>query len=257
MDAHTDVRGLHLGSEGNDVARLQTMLARRVLLIFAFPLLVIVALGGYAYQLSSRVDTLDALQHTIFIERVMEKSQSHEWALREYERLAGAYPHPHVLVRVGALYDENRRPEEALKRLAHAQRIDPTYWQIYSTRAYSHGRQGEVRDAVQAGEATLRLNPYDAQTHDNLAWLYAEHAQVRDLANAQDDAAKAVTYTRGFDADALDLLIDVYLAAGDLDRAMDTTARAITRLDPAVVGAEHFHARRNTLRALQTSGRNE
>jgi tetratricopeptide (TPR) repeat protein len=271
MDEHADARGPHIRSESNDIARLQAILARRVLLIFAFPLLVIMALGVYAYRLSAKVDTmntvvstlntvvstLNTLQAITSIEQVMQKSQSHEWALQQYEKLANANPHPEVLVRLGALYHADGRPEEALKRLDQAQEMEPTYWAIYSTRAYIYWSQEEVREAINAGEEALRLNPYDAQTHYNLALMYAGHDEVRDLAKAQDYAAKAVQYTRGFDADALDLLIDVYIAAGDLDRAMETTERAINRIDSAMLGADYFHERLNTLRESQTSVRNE
>lgn len=257
MDEHADTRGHRVRSETDDIVRLQTILARRVLLIFALPLLVIIALGVYAYRLSGKMDTLNTLQHINFIERVMQKSHAHEWALKEYEKLAKEYPHPQVLVRLGALYYADNRPHEALERLKAAEDRDPQYWEIYSTAAYIHGQEGDVEQAIQAGAKALELNPWDAQTYNNLAWLYAMNDDVLDLPKAQDYAVNAVKYTRGLDLNSLDTLIDVYTKAGHIDRAIETIEDAINRINREVAGAKYFQARLNTLRELQTSVRKE
>jgi tetratricopeptide (TPR) repeat protein len=203
---------------------------------------------------------LNTLQHISFIERMMQKSQSHEWALREYGELAEKYPHPQVLVRLGALYYESRGPQEALKSLDQAQKMDPTYWEIYSTRAYIHWQEGNIEQAIQAGEKALELNLYDAQTYNNLAWLYAHDAPVLDLSKALDYAVKAVAYTRGRDDDSVDTL-ETLLAAStmpaDLDRAMAAMEREINRIHRDGADATFLQTRLDTLRERQASVRNE
>lgn len=87
MDGRTDGRHRSPASADYDISRLQRTLATRCLLIFALPFLVILVLGGYSYQLSSRVTELEALQQISFIERLMRKNYSHEWALAEYQKL--------------------------------------------------------------------------------------------------------------------------------------------------------------------------
>ena len=259
MDERTDARGPHVRSEADDIVRLQTILARRVLLIFAFPVLVMVALGVYTYYLSGKVDTLNTLQRITFIERMMQKDQAHEWALREYETLAQAYRHPQVLVRLGALYYADGRTEEALKILEALEKSHPEYWEIYSTAAYIHLDQNNFEKAIQAGEKALERNPWDAQTHHNLAWMYA-HSDEKDRSKAQDYAVNAVAYTRGFNASSLETfttVLDLYIQVGDIDRAIDMLTGVIKRINPDSAGVEFLHTRLTALRALQASVRNE
>jgi tetratricopeptide (TPR) repeat protein len=267
MDEHADARGPHVRSEVDDIVRLQTLLARRVLLIFAVPLLVIVVLGGYAYQLSSRVATLEvsqrndeALRRINVAERIMQKTPTLKWAIHEYEQVAKEYPHPQVLVRLGALYYADGRLREALKMLEEAKKTGPEYWEIYSTAAYIYVDQHKVEQAMQAGEKALELNPWDAQTYNNLAWLYLTNDQVRDLAKALKYAVTAVAYTRGHDPEALDTLdrlLDAYANNGHIDRAIVMMEGMINHIHQEGVKPEFFQMRVNALRELQASVREE
>jgi tetratricopeptide (TPR) repeat protein len=252
MDEHAAAPGPQVRAEADAIVRLQTILARRVLLIFALPLLVIMILGMYTYYLSGKMDTLNTLQRIAFIERMMQKTQSHEWALREYEELAKKYPHPQVLVRLGALYYESRGPQEALKKLDQAQEMEPTYWEIYSTRAYIHWQQDNIEQAIHAGEKALDLNPHDAQTYNLLAWVYAHEAPVVDLSKALDYAVKAVAYTRGRDdeaVDTLETLLAVSTTRADLDHAMAAMEREINQIHKYGAEATFLQSHWDTLRA--------
>lgn len=266
MDEYADAHGHDVRSEADDIVRLQNVLARRVLYIFALPLLVIVLLGAYAYHLSHRVQTLevaqrndDALRRINVVERIMQRYPTQAWAIHEYEQVANEYPHPQVLVRLGALYYGDGLPEKALAVLEDAKRRDPDYWETYSTAAYIYLDQHRVEDAIDAGERALALNPWDAQTYNNLAWLYTTKAEVRDLPKAQAYISKAVDYTRGRDPNALntlDTLIEAYVTTGELDRAIETLAGVLTRLGRTGVGAEPLQNRLDTLRERQASARN-
>jgi tetratricopeptide (TPR) repeat protein len=257
MDEHADTRGQRVGAEADHIVRLQTILARRVLLIFALPLLVIMVLGVYAYRLSGRVQALEALQHITFIERIAQKNHSHEWAISEYEKLAQWYAHPQVLVRLGALYFERGNAEGkqlGLEMLERAKTLQPDYLEIYSTATYFSVRQNKVAETIANGEKALALNKFDAQTYNNLAWLYATHEAVLDLAKAQEYALKAVKYTVARDPDCLDTLVVVYMKTGQLDLARATIDEAIQN---KVVDPEYFQARLNTLHELRTAVRPE
>jgi tetratricopeptide (TPR) repeat protein len=267
MDEHADTREHHARAETDEIVRLQTILARRVLLIFALPLLVIVVLGAYAYRLSHRVQTLevaqrndDALRRINVVERMMQKYPTQAWAIHEYEQVAKEYPHPQVLVRLGALYYGDGLAEKALAVLEDAKKRDPEYWEIYSTAAYIYLDQHRVEHAIEAGEHALNLNPWDAQTYNNLAWLYTIHAEVRDLAKAQEYISKAVDYTRGRDPNALstlETLLEVYAKTGNIDRAVDILEAVLNRIGHKGTGAESLQRRLETLRALQASVRKE
>lgn len=263
MDEHANARGPHVRS----IVELQTILARRVSFIFAVPLLVIVVLGGYAYHLSSRVATLeesqrndDALRRINVVERLMQNYPTHAWAIHEYEQVAKEYPYPQVLVRLGALYFSDNRPEKALQMLEKAEEKDPAYWETYSTRAYIHTTQHNVAQAMKAGEKALELNPWDAQTYNNLAWLYLTNDQVWDLAKALEYAVTAVAYTRGHDPeslDTLDKLLDAYANNGNIDRALAMMEGMINQIHQEGVNPEFFQARVTALRKLQASVREE
>jgi tetratricopeptide (TPR) repeat protein len=254
MEEHREVQPRAVRQANDEIAQLQTTLATRFLLIFVIPLLVIVVLGGYAYRLSGRVQTLEALQQITFIERILLNTHNHAWAIREYERLAGQYPDAQVYVRLGQLYlqrGQSGDDKRALDKLEQARALQPDYLEIYSTAAYIYLRQHNVTAAIAAGEKALALNAFDAQTYNNLAWIYATDEQVMNLSKAQEYAVKAVEYTLPPDPDYIDTLVEVYTQTGQFDRAIVTIQDAIAR---EVVGEERFQGR---LDSLLTQARTE
>jgi tetratricopeptide (TPR) repeat protein len=233
MNEGTDGRHRSPASADYDISRLQRTLATRCLLIFALPFLVILVLGGYSYQLSSRVTELEALQQISFIERLMRKNYSHEWALTEYQKLVHYYPHPQVWVRLGALYFERGTPEDRLQAVAileQAKAIEPDYWETYSTLAYIYMQEQNESKAIEAGEMAVQLNTLDGQTYNNLAWLHATstNPDISNLAKAQEYALKAVGYTRGRNSQYMDTLAEIYARTGRVNLAMETLQQAIS-----------------------------
>src|SRR5207247_7061282 len=81
--------------------------------------------------------------------------------------------------------------------------------------------------AIQAGETSLTLNKLDANTLNNLAWLYATGKVVQDFNKAAEDAAKAVEYTHSTNANFLDTLAEVQFARGETRLAAETIDKAI------------------------------
>jgi predicted Zn-dependent protease len=232
MDERTDGRHRSPASADDDISQLQRTLATRCLLIFALPFLVILVLGGYSYQLSSRVTELEALQQISFIERLMRQNSSHEWALTEYQKLVQYYPHPQVWVRLGALYFERGKPEDriqAITILEQAKSIKADYWETYSTLAYMYMQEQNEMKAIEAGRMAVRLNPFDGQTYNNLAWLHATstNLDILNLTKAQEYALKAVEYTQGRNSQYMDTLAEVYARTGRVNLAIETLQQAM------------------------------
>jgi len=84
---------------------------------------------------------------------------------------------------------------------------------------YVYVSTGREEEALGAGEKALALNPLDAQTYNNLAWIYAttSNKELRDLKRAEEYALKAVELTQdthGANLDYIDTLVEVYLKRG-------------------------------------------
>jgi len=225
---------------------LQVQLARRLFLVFVLPLLVIVVVAGYAYQLSARLKEVEALERVNFIERFYRDTRNVLWAIEQYDDLLRRYRSPQALVRLGNLYFERSRPagpggfdpedlERAVKTLEaanalHVARTGGEFWEALAVLNYVHlevaqrqtdqaARLARERKSIQAGERALRLNASsDGQTYNNLAWVYATSpsGEIRDLAKAQRYAVKAVAITRQRNRDYVDTLIEVERRMADL-----------------------------------------
>ena len=200
-------------STQEDIAGIQKKLAFRLLLVFSVPLVIILILGAYAFRLSSRVKEVEALERVNLVERVYGTTRNLPWAISEYSEVAKKYPHHQVFVRLGALYFERGEPDDAARAIAQLNQaliLKPDYWDAYSTLSYIYLEQKKHQEAIQAGEAALRGNKFDAQTYNNLAWIYAQNTSLKDLPKAEGMARKAVEYTRCLNPDYLDTLAEIY-----------------------------------------------
>jgi len=211
-------------AQQNDVAWVQNKLAFRLLLVFSIPLVIILVLGFYAYRISARLKEVEALERLNLVERVYKETSNLPWAISEYSELAHRYRHPQVFVRLGALYFERGEPgdaDQAITMLKDAIALRRDYWEAYSTLSYIYLKQNKQAEAVQAGEAALRSNTFDAQTYNNLAWIYAttQDASLRNPQRAEGMARKAVAYTRCLNIDYLDTLAVIYTRMDRHDEA--------------------------------------
>ena len=73
------------------------------------------------------------------------------------------------------------------------------------------------KEAVEAAAKAIKLNALDANTYNNLAWVYSHSKdnQYRNLDEALLDAEKAVKYTNGRYPEYLDTLAQVYIQRAD------------------------------------------
>jgi tetratricopeptide (TPR) repeat protein len=248
-------------STQEQVAGVQKKLAFRLLLVFSVPLVIILLLGVYAFRLSSRVKEVEALERVNVVERVYVTTRNLPWAISEYSELAAKYPHHQVFVRLGALHFERGEPGDAAQAIAllnQALDLKRDYWEAHSTLSYIYGRQKKEREAIQAGEAALRDNEFDAQTYNNLAWIYATSpdTSLKDLPRAEGMARKAVEYTRCLNPDYLDTLAEIYTGlerhneAAQIRRAI--TEIAGTKVVSKEIVAKELCARRRPASAAAT-----
>ncbi len=247
-------------SASHEVIRLQRRLAVRMLLIFAVPLVVIGVLTVYAYSLSTRLKEVEALEQISFIERSYRDSRNVTWAIDQYTRLATQHRRPTVLVRLANLYFERARRSDstaptfygqdvalAIDTLNEANTLHEKagrgeYWEAYTTltAVYTALAEQETEPArkrelemaaIRAGEAALKLNRFDGDTHNNVAWILATSASedVRDLPRAEQLAGRAVEYTQRRNRQYLDTLAEVYRRAEQSKLAGDVFREALQK----------------------------
>src|SRR5262249_16895749 len=137
----------------SDVTGLQERLAFRLLLVFLVPVAVIIVLGVYAYRLSARVDEVEVLERVSYIDRIFADTNSAHWARTTYESVPVRHPgSQRILMRLGALYQEDGKPDAAVDSLQRAIALDPNEWEVYSTLSYVFLRQERPDKAIEAGE---------------------------------------------------------------------------------------------------------
>jgi len=206
--------------EADPLAELQRKLAERIFLIFLLPYLISIVLAiATLTALNSRVKQVEVAVKLANVERILAKDRNYGWAMAQYRLLARDDPRAEFLTRyAGLLFKiEPTDDSEPLEALRKARRLDPNYWEAYAVLAYIHLENKRVREAVEAGERSIQLNEYDAQTLNNLAWIYshAEDPAVRNLERAKQYGEKAVFLTRRKNPEYLDTLAAVYEAAGN------------------------------------------
>ncbi len=216
----------------SDVTRLQQRLAFRLLLVFLVPVAVIAVPGVYAYRLSARVREVEVLERVSYVDKIFTDTKNAHWARTQYESLAVRYPgSPRILMRLGALYQEDGKPDAAVDALQRAIALDPSDWEVYSTLSYVLLSQNRNEQAIEAGEMALARNAADAQTYNNLAWIYgtAPDPRFRNAAKARDYAEKAVSFTRCRQDEYRKTLADVSGWSGQDDRAAASLSSATER----------------------------
>jgi hypothetical protein len=246
---------------------------------------VIAVLTVYAYSLSTRLKEVEALEQISFIERSYRDSRNVTWAIDQYTRLAAQHRRPAVLVRLANLYFERaRRGDTAVPtfdsqdvalaidtlneaNILHERAGRGESWEAYTTltAVYTALAEQETEPArkralemaaIRAGEASLKLNQFDGDTHNNLAWIFAISASedVRDLHRAEGLAARAVEYTQRRNRQYLDTLAEVYRRSEQSKLAGEVFREALQK-QPGVKDPYLEERKRLFDRALVGNGR--
>ena len=138
------------------------------------------------------------------------------------------------MARLGALYflANPKDPDRALAKLEEAKRADPQSWEPYRELAFVYASIDKPKEAIETGAKAIELNSLDANTYNNLAWVYSnsKDSQYRNLDLSLIDANKAVSYTNGKYQEYLDTLAEVYIQLDDSDskrRALELLKKAV------------------------------
>jgi tetratricopeptide (TPR) repeat protein len=164
------------------------------------------------------------------IERVLSVDKNYSWAIDQYEKLAEVNPSAQILSRLGILYflHDKKAIDKALQQLERAKTYDPNYWEIYRSLTYIYTQTAQTKGALSAGEQALKLNRYDANTFNNLAWLYStSEAECRNFDKAERYGTDAVALTESKNAQFLDTLAEVHFRKGNLEASRKYLREAI------------------------------
>lgn len=206
-------------------AVVEKVVARRLLWLFALPFVMTAILVVMFFVLNKRLSEVELGTKLVTIERYLSADENYAAAIDQYEELAKNNPSAPILTRLGMLYfllDQDKNKDVAIHRLELAKQADPGYPELYRSLAFIYLTTGQFKEAIEAGKKALELNPKDAGTYNNLAWLYATSKEptAKDLHLALEYAQKAVALTNGQQASFLDTLGEVYFALGDRENAL-------------------------------------
>jgi membrane associated rhomboid family serine protease/Flp pilus assembly protein TadD len=233
--------------------------------------IVIIPLAVVALAMGTAVEhyrTTRVLTRLIRESRTLSATGHKEDAIKRAQEAARVAPRderPHE--ELGSLYTAQGRLDDALREYEEARRLNPLSSGALRglARAYLHrgdsakavkifeeilgddARTAEGQralgdlyaeeklygEAIQSYQESLRLNPDDPVSHNNLAWLLAtsEDAQFRDPKRALEHAQKAVALDGWKEASFIDTLAEALFANGKYDEAVRTQTQAL-KIDP-------------------------
>jgi tetratricopeptide (TPR) repeat protein len=209
----------------------QRIFNRRLLWLFLLPFVITAILVVMFLILSRRLNDLEVGTRLVTIERYFEADKNYSWTIEQYEKIAANNNSAPILMRLGVLYfqsDKKKNAEIAIQKLEMAKRVDPQYSEIYRSLASIYVSIGRYKDAIEAGGTALKLNPNDAATYNNLAWMYATSKEPAfvNLQLALQYALKAVELTKEQQSDFLDTLAVIYYNLDDRDNALASFRKA-------------------------------
>lgn len=214
----------------DDISHLEDVFATRLSMMFLVPLVIIVFIAGYAFFISGQLNELRMLERISQTELDFQKSKNFELAIANYLELIEIYEHPNLSARAAGLLYNYKKPRQALRILEKARTFGGNQWKVYQTLTYIYAMDPkEAAKAIEAGEMAIALNSLDAQTYNNLAWIYATSTFKRDSEKAMEYAVKAVKFTGKRLAAYLDTLAQVYIERGEFDKAKDHLGKALSK----------------------------
>jgi tetratricopeptide (TPR) repeat protein len=230
----------------------QRVLGTRLLWLSILPFVIAAVLVPMFFVLNARLKDIEIGTEVVTIERFLESDKNFAWAVDQYEHLADTNPSAAILSRLGILYflqDTTHTDDNALKKaldtLDNAKRYDPNYWEIYRSLTYIYTQRKRYKDAIEAGQKAIALNKLDANTFNNLAWVYANcEPECIDLNKATNFAEEAVQLTNEALPEFLDTLAVVLFKrnlADDRENSRKYINKAISIAPKA--GTQAFVAR--------------
>jgi tetratricopeptide (TPR) repeat protein len=209
----------------------QQSLNRRLAWLLILPFGATIIMVIMFLVLSARLRDVEIGTQLVTIERYVVSDKTLPWAINQYEQIAATRPTAPILARLGSLYfqsDPDKNREIALQKLEMAKQADPQYWETYRNLTYVYFLSDRTRDAIEAGSMAVKLNPIDAASYNNLAFIYAtsKDPAITNLELALRYAQKAVELTKEQQSDYLDTLAVVYHNLNDSEKALANFRKA-------------------------------
>lgn len=197
----------------------QKALGRRLIWLLLAPFVMTAVLVYMFIRIDSHVSNIAITEKLINIENILSQDSNYAWGISEYEIIAKSHRNAPILARLGALYflADPKNSDRALATLMDANRADPQSWEPYRELAFVYATMNKPKEAIEAGAKAIKLNSLDANTYNNLAWVYShsKDSQYRNLNEALLDAKKAVKFTNEKYPDYLETLAQVYIQFDD------------------------------------------
>jgi len=219
-------------------------LGRRLLWLFLLPFVITAAIIPAFFVLNSRLSDVELSSRIVTIERLLLSDKNYAWAIDQYEQIAQFKPSAQLLARLGVLYflQDPTNERKAIEKLDDAKQYDQNYWEIYRSLTFIYTQTRETKEAIEAGERAIKLNKYDANTLNNMAWILATcDKENRDLQKAEQYGLRAVNLTHERNAQFMDTLGVVYGKKGDLDNARLYFRRAIVLANSSEIQSVQTH----------------
>ena len=120
-------------------------------------------------------------------------------------------------------------PADAIAEYREAVRLDPTNAELWLRLGQLYEQAGREEEALQSLEKGLEADPGNAGIMNHIGWLYAtaETPTLRDPAKALAYAQRAVESSNASDANVLDTLAEAYYANQEFDEAIKAEERAL------------------------------
>lgn len=203
-----------------EVVEKQKALGRRLLWLFLLPFAITAAMVPMFFVLNARIADVEVLAKQLNIERYLLVDKNYAMAIDQYQQIFNTKPNAAILSRLGVLYFQldPKNKDKAISMLDMAKRLEPNYWETYRNLSYIYSASGRTKDAIEAGQKALHLNPNDAVAMSNMAWAYSRTADSSpdDLNRAQALGQKALELTGAGEkkSEILDTLAEVHFHRG-------------------------------------------
>ena len=153
-----------------------------------------------------------------------------EEAVQQHQLAIAAKPHfAQAHNNLGMALARQGKAFEAMQCYRRALERKPNYGAAHLNLGMLLAAQGKLEDAVNHYQAAVKLEPRSPAAHNNLAWLLATSpvAYVRNGARAVELAQEAARLTSENDPSVLDTLAAAHAEAGEYEKAVTVTTRAI------------------------------
>jgi tetratricopeptide (TPR) repeat protein len=156
--------------------------------------------------------------------------RQHEQAVADFSEAIRMAPDlPATYLQRALIYTQLGQYDRAIADYSEQIRLSPESPAAYNFRARLYGRLGNHAAAITDHRRASELDPGNANTHHDLAWIWATSpdAALRDGQRAVDAARKACELTDWKQAHCLDALAAAHAESGRFDEAVQWAEKAV------------------------------